>query len=87
MYNELYSYIGDPHGEGEIFRYEGERAFRKVRGVEGKLAGALLFNDRRASTPIFNARGMNLDGAGDDIADPEFDWNALTGQDWDYRFF
>jgi NAD(P)H-nitrite reductase large subunit len=87
MYNELYSYIGDPHGEGQIHRYEGKRAFRKVRVVEGKLAGALLVNDRRGSTPIFNALGLELDDDEENLADPEFDWNTLTGQDWDYRFF
>jgi NAD(P)H-nitrite reductase large subunit len=87
MYNELYSYIGDPHGEGDVYRYESERAFRKVRVLDGKLAGALLINDRRGSTPVFNALGLELDNLTDNPANPDFDWNTLTGQNWDYRFF
>jgi NAD(P)H-nitrite reductase large subunit len=87
IYNELYSYIGDPHGEGEIFRFEGERSFRKVRLSEGKLAGALLINNRFGGTAIFDALGSTLDNIDGNLADPEFDWNAHTGVDWDYRFY
>ncbi|MCB2209537.1 FAD-dependent oxidoreductase [bacterium] len=87
MYNELYSYIGEPHGEGDSHRFEGEGAFRKVRVLDGKLAGALLINDRRGSTPIFDALGMEVGDVTHNLADPDFDWNTLTGRDWDYRFF
>lgn len=87
IFNELYSYIGDPHGEGEIFRYEGDRSFRKVRVVNGKLAGALLINNRHGGTAIFNALGLDVGSLDANLADPEFDWNTVTPRDWDYRFF
>lgn len=87
IYNELYSYIGDPHGEGTIFRFDAGKVHRKIRLVDGALAGALLINDRRGSTPIFEALGMDISAHGEALADPDFDWNNLTGQDWDYRFF
>jgi nitrite reductase (NADH) large subunit len=87
IYNELYSYIGDPHGEGTIFRFDAGDVHRKIRLLKGKLAGALLVNDRRGSTPIFNALGMDCSAYGEALAHPDFDWNSLTGGDWDYRFF
>ena len=87
IYNEQYSYIGDPHGEGTIFRYERGDVHRKIRLVDGVLAGALLIKERRGSIPIFEALGMDVAVYGEALAHPDFDWNSLTGEDWDYRFF
>jgi nitrite reductase (NADH) large subunit len=87
IYNLLYSYIGSPHGEGTIFRYMEGDGHRKIRLVDGELAGALLINNRQGTTPIFNALGKDLSTHGKALAHPDFDWNALTGADWDYRFF
>ena len=87
IYNDLYSYIGEPHGEGTVYRYHQGDAHRKIRLVNGKLAGALLLNNRHGTTPIFHALGMDLSAYGETLAHPDFDWNALTGEDWDYRFF
>ena len=87
IYNELYSYIGDPHGEGTVFRYAKGDVHRKIRVVDGMLTGALLIKDRRGSIPIFEALGMDVAAFDEALAHPNFDWNSLTGEDWDYRFF
>jgi nitrite reductase (NADH) large subunit len=88
VYNDLYSYIGDPHGpDGNIIRDQNETAYRKFRLVDGKLAGALLVNNRRGTIPIFHAVGLDLSPLGPELAKPDFDWNQLTGKDWDYWFY
>ena len=87
IYNEKYSYIGEPHGEGDIYRYQHNDAHRKIHLVNGRLVGALLINDRHGTTPIYACVGKNLEEFGEDLAHPDFDWNAISGQDWDYRFF
>ena len=87
IYNEEYAYIGDPHGEGTVFRYQTKTDHRKFRLVNGILKGALLINNRRSSLPILRCIGKNVSKFGQDIALPDFDWNAITGQDWDYSFY
>jgi len=87
IYNELYSYVGDPHGEGTVYRFDEDATHRKIRLEDGALAGAVLINNRMGTTPIFDALGMDLSSYGEELAHPDFDWNALTGKDWDYRFF
>ena len=87
IYDQDYAYIGDPHGEGTIFTHTTTNAYRKFRLVDGFLAGALLVNDRRGSTPIFNALGTELSKYGEALALPGFDWNTVTGLDWDLRFY
>jgi nitrite reductase (NADH) large subunit len=87
LFDLFYSYIGDPHGEGgDIFRWESGGGMRKIRVVDGRLEGALLLGERRQNLSVLHAVGKEvLQGAR--IADPNFHWNDLTGQDWDYRFY
>ncbi len=87
IYLENYSYIGDPHGDGIIYRYNNESTHRKVRLVDNKLAGAVLINDRRGTIPIFKCIGKAVSEFGEAIAQPDFDWNTLSGEDWDYLFY
>ena len=87
IYNELYAYIGEPHGEGTIYRFKHGDTHRKIRLVDGVLTGAILINNRRGAIPLFHALGMDLSTYSEDLAHPDFDWNALTGEDWDYRFY
>ena len=49
--------------------------------------GALLLGQRHGTMAIFNAVGQPVSRFGADIARPEFPWNDLTGQDWDYMFY
>ncbi|MHA1228175.1 MAG: hypothetical protein ACTSPV_15630 [Candidatus Hodarchaeales archaeon] len=30
---------------------------------------------------------MDLSGYEEELAHPDFDWNAISGADWDYRFY
>ncbi len=88
VYNERYSYIGNPHGdEGQLVVSQTNQTYRKFRVVEGKLAGALLINDRRGTTAIFHAIGHPVRADDMAVAQPNFDWNTKTGQDWDYWFY
>jgi nitrite reductase (NADH) large subunit len=89
IYDVHYAYLGDPHGEdGEVFLWtEGTNAYRKVRVVDGKLAGALLLGNRHGLMPLYNAIGQSVAGFKDAIVKPDFAWNELTGKDWDYLFF
>jgi nitrite reductase (NADH) large subunit len=89
IYDVHYAYLGDPHGEdGEVFLWtKGEHAYRKVRMVEGKLAGALLLGNRYGLMPLYKAIGQPVADFGESIVQPDFAWNELTGKDWDYVFF
>jgi NADPH-dependent 2,4-dienoyl-CoA reductase/sulfur reductase-like enzyme len=89
LYTALYSYIGEPHGdEGKAYVWQGERGYRKVRVVDGRLAGALLLKERHGSMALFKAIGQPVpEGVGKDIARPDFPYNDLSGQDWDYCFY
>ena len=89
IYDVHYAYLGDPHGEaGEAFVWtKGKDAYRKVRVVDGKLAGALLLGNRHGLMPLYQAIGEPVASFGDDIVRPGFPWNDLSGRDWDYLFF
>jgi nitrite reductase (NADH) large subunit len=89
IYTSLYSFIGEPHGEGgEPYVWQSEGGYRKVRIVDGKLAGALLLEERHGSMALFKAIGQPVpEGVGEDIARPDFPFNDLTGRDWDYMFY
>ena len=88
IYTALYTYVGEPHGEeGEVHVWQGDGGYRKVRVVDGKLAGALLLDERHGSMALFKAIGQPVAQFGADIARPDFPFNDLTGQDWDYLFY
>ncbi|MGC9396880.1 MAG: NAD(P)/FAD-dependent oxidoreductase [Anaerolineae bacterium] len=88
IYTALYSYIGEPHGDnGESYVWQERNGYRKIRVVEGKLAGALLLNARHGDMMLFKAIGQPVADFGDAIARPDFPWNDVTGRDWDYEFF
>jgi len=88
IYTTFYASIGEPHGEeGEVFVWQEGNGYRKIRVVDGRLAGALLLGDRRGSMPIFKAIGQPVTEYGSDVAHPDFGWNDLTGRDWDYMFY
>ncbi len=94
IYTAMYAYIGEPHGEGgEVYRWEragGDHAvpgYRKVRVVDGKLAGALLLGRRHGTTALYHAIGQPVAQFGEAIVRPDFPWNDHTGQDWDYVFY
>jgi nitrite reductase (NADH) large subunit len=91
IYTALYSYIGEPHGEeGKSYVWHGgdDRGYRKVRIVDGKLAGALLLEERHGSMALLKAVGQPVpEGVGEGISQPGFPFNDLTGRDWDYLFY
>ncbi|MEA3326853.1 MAG: hypothetical protein U9R53_06025 [Chloroflexota bacterium] len=31
--------------------------------------------------------GKELSGFGEELSHPDFDWNGIPGEDWDYRFY
>ncbi|MFN2286232.1 MAG: hypothetical protein ACK2UQ_17585, partial [Anaerolineae bacterium] len=87
IYDTFYSYIGEPHGaDGNVYLWQGRGGYRKVRVVEGCLAGALLLKERQGANAIRLAIGEDVSAYGDAIVRPDFPWNDLTGQDWDYLF-
>lgn len=94
IYTVLYAYIGDPHGEGSesyVWKQPGgdhvKSGYRKVRVVDGKLAGALLLGQRHGTTALYHAIGQPVAHFGDAVVRPDFPWNELTGRDWDYVFY
>ncbi|MCU0521533.1 MAG: FAD-dependent oxidoreductase [Anaerolineae bacterium] len=88
LYDIHYAYIGDPNAEGGVAHIlENDRAYRKVRLVDGNLAGAMLMGDRRGMMPMYRAIGLPVAEYGDVIARSDFPWNDLTGKDWEYLFF
>lgn len=88
IYAILYAYIGQPHGEeGEVYVWQEGDGYRKVRVVDGRLAGALLLGERQGSMALFKAIGQPVARFGTDVARPDFPFNDLTGQDWDYLFY
>ena len=88
IYTFEYAYIGEPHGAaGQAYIWRAGDCYRKVRAVDGKLAGALLLGERQGSMALLKAIGQPVAKFGDAIARPDFDWNNLSGQDWDYLFY
>lgn len=88
IYTVLYTYVGEPHGEdGPVYIWQQGDEYRKFRVVDERLAGALLLGQRRGSVAILRAVGQRVAQFGADIARPDFGWNDLTGQDWDYLFY
>jgi nitrite reductase (NADH) large subunit len=88
IYDLAYSLIGDAHGpEGEDLVWQDGNAYRKVKRVDGRLAGALLLGQRQSSQSMYAALGCDISHYGAEVASPEFDWNDLSGQNWDYAFF
>ena len=88
IYTERYGYIGDPHGEdGETFIWKTDTDYRKVRIVDGRLAGGLLLGNRHGMMAMYKAIGKSVTETGPGLAMPDFDWNDITGNDWDYHFY
>jgi nitrite reductase (NADH) large subunit len=88
IYRTLYAFVGEPHGEEGVAHIWREKdGYRKFRVVDGRLAGALLLGQRQGSYPILKAIGQPVARFGVDIARPDFPYNDLTGQDWDYLFY
>ena len=87
IYDTFYSYIGEPHGEeSDVYLWQERGGYRKVRVVAGHLAGVLLLKERQGANAIRLAIGKDVSAYGDEIVRPDFPWNDLTGQDWDYLF-
>lgn len=88
IYTVLYTYAGEPHGAGgEVYIWQEGDGYRKVRVVDGKLAGALLLGQRHGSMALLEAIDQPVARFGADVARPDFAWNDLTGRDWDYMFY
>ena len=88
IYTANYSYIGEPHGDsGESHIWQDSSGYRKVRVVDGNLAGALLLEKRHGTMALFKAIGQPAASLGAGIARPDLDLNALGGGDWDYMFY
>ena len=87
IYKAHYTYIGEPHGDaGESHIWQEGNGYRKLRVVNGRLAGALLLNARHGDMVLFKAMGQPVAKLGTKIVHPNFPWNEFTGQDWDYEF-
>jgi NADPH-dependent 2,4-dienoyl-CoA reductase/sulfur reductase-like enzyme len=88
LYTVFYAYMGEPHGEGgEVHVWQKGNGYRKVRVLDGKLAGALLLGERMGSMALLRAIGQPVAQFGSRIADPDFQFNELTGRDWDYLWY
>lgn len=88
IYTERYATIGEPHGDdGENFVWQTEAAYRKIRVLDGKLAGALLIGNRHGMMAIYQAIGKAVQELSPTLASPDYRWNDLTGEDWDYFFY
>jgi len=72
---------------GEIHLWENDTAYRKIRVVDGRLAGAVLMGNRADMMAIYKAIGLPVAEYGGGIIQPSFPWNDLTGADWDYLFY
>ncbi|MCJ7738240.1 MAG: hypothetical protein MUQ10_13150, partial [Anaerolineae bacterium] len=59
---------------------------RAIRVVDGQLAGAMLIGERQGMLALLEAIGQQVGQYGADIARPDFPFNELTGQTWDYLF-
>jgi nitrite reductase (NADH) large subunit len=93
IYTVLYTWLGEPHGqEGQVYLWQGETSpmhtggYRKIRIVDGRLAGALLLGQRHGSMAMFRALGKSIP-VSDQVAHPDFDWNKLGESNWDYWFY
>ncbi len=89
LYTFDYSYIGEPHGEeGEAYRWQGKDGYCKVRVVDGKFAGALKITDRHGAMAMREAVGLPVEAdLATRMSHPDFQFNNVTGQDWDYLFY
>lgn len=88
IYDIHYAYIGDPNiDEGDVHLWTTDDAYRKVRVADGRLAGAVLMGNRFGMMALYKAMGRPVAGYGDALAQPDFPWNDLTGQDWDYMLY
>jgi NAD(P)H-nitrite reductase large subunit len=88
IYTVFYAYIGEPHGEGgEVHIWQQGNGYRKVRVLDGRLAGALLLGQRHGNMALFKTIGQPVAQFGASIAHPDFPFNELTGQDWDYLWY
>jgi hypothetical protein len=47
----------------------------------------LLLGERHGAMALHRAIGRPVGEFGADVARPDFPWNELTGQDWDYLFY
>jgi NAD(P)H-nitrite reductase large subunit len=88
LYTVRYAFIGRPHGtEGEAHVWQKDDGYRKVRVVDGRLAGALLLGERHGAMALHRAIDQPVARFGAGVARPEFAWNDLSSQDWDYLFY
>ncbi len=88
IYKERYAYIGEPHeADGENYVWKTKSAYRKIRVLDGKLAGALLIGNRHGMMAIYHAIGKTVQEKDLALASPDYKWNELTGADWDYLFY
>ncbi|MGC9348143.1 MAG: NAD(P)/FAD-dependent oxidoreductase [Anaerolineae bacterium] len=88
LYDINYAYIGEPNVDrGEVYLWTTDVAYRKIRVEDGKLAGAVLIGERRGMMPIYKSIGASVAAYGDAVVRPDFAWNDLTGEDWDYLFY
>lgn len=88
LFDTFYSYLGEPNGqEGNTFIWESSRGFRKLRIVDGKLAGALFLGNRRSAHAVLDAVGKEVPVQDDGIAAPDYRWNDLVSGSWTYHFF
>jgi hypothetical protein len=80
--------VGEPHGEGgEVHVWQEGDGYRKLRVLDGRLAGALLLGERHGNMALYKAVGQPVVRFGSRIAFPDFPFNELTGQDWDYLWY
>ena len=88
IYKDRYVFIGDPHGEGgQTHLWIHGDAYRKIRVVDGIVAGAVLINNRKGHLAIRDAINAQSIVKGDDLAHPNLNWNFIAKPSWDYHFF
>ena len=80
--------MGDPHCvDGEHFIWKTDSAYRKICIEDGKLVGGLLLGNRHGMMAMYKAIGKFVPQTGPGLAMPDYDWNNISGNDWDYHFY
>ncbi len=88
IYTFPYSYIGAPHSTaGPAHVRKDGNGYRLVRVLNGKVTGALLIGERHGALAILDAMGQDIGGVTVDPSNPDFPWNDLADNNWDYRFY
>jgi hypothetical protein len=70
-----------------VYLWQEGDEYRRFRVLDGRWAEAILLSWNHGMMAIFNAIGQPVSQYGSDVVRPDFFWNDLGEQGWDYRFY